>query len=830
VIRFLTYIFTMLVFIAVLGAGAGLYVFYEFGRGLPDYKHLATYEPPVVTRMYANDGRLFAEYAHEKRVFVPIEAIPQRVIKTFLAAEDKNFYEHFGVDIGGIIRSAIMNVKRSRDNRRPVGASTITQQVAKNFLLADIAHEVSLKRKIKEAILALRIEHAFTKDHILELYLNEIFLGNNSYGVAAAALNYFNKSLDQLTVSEAAFLAGLPKAPSRYDPKRNPELAIQRRNYIVSRMLDEGVITQEQADEAVKEPISFHQRDSAEVVRADYFAEEVRRMLLRDYGDNALYQGGLTVRTTVDPRLQAVAEKCFREGLITYDQRHGWRGALDNIDISGNWQENLGKVAKPTGTNDWKMAVVLNPGNSAAEIGFVDGTKGKIPLKDMEWARTYITAESMGPAITSTGMVVKKGDVILVAPLIDIKKATTNLYSLCQVPKASGGLVVIDPHTGRVLAMQGGYDFRQSQYNRVTQAYRQPGSAFKPFVYLTALERGMTPSTQIMDAPFAINMGYGLGVWAPKNYTKDFLGPTTLRVALEKSRNLVTVRLTHDRVGMRNIVNTAKRFHIVDNMPMQLAMVLGAGETTLLRLASAYATIVNGGKEVTPTFFDRIQDRKGKTIKIHDPRVCRGCEQQAWISQHTIPELVDQSKEITTPATAYQMISIMQGVVDYGTGKGVRKILGDNRPLGGKTGTSNDFFDSWFIGFTPDLVVGAYVGFDEPKTLGPKETGSKAAGPIVANFFKEALEGQPAVPFRIPPGIKLVKVYHNSGKRAKGEGAEIITEAFKVEDNLPDEGSGGGSGHWDYGGDGGGSGHSGGNGGSPAADATSNMSGTGGVY
>jgi penicillin-binding protein 1A len=824
VIRFLTYVFSLLVFVAVIGAGASLYIFYEFGRGLPDYKHLATYEPPVVTRMYANDGRLFAEYAHEKRVFVPIEAIPQRVIKTFLAAEDKNFYEHFGIDISGVIRSLIMNVQRSRDNKRPVGASTITQQVARNFLLADIAHEVSFKRKIKEAILALRIEHAFTKDHILELYLNEIFLGNNSYGVAAAALNYFNKTLDQLTVSEAAFLAGLPKAPSRYDPKRNPELAIQRRNYVISRMEDEGIITSEQAAEAVKEPIVFNQRDMAEVVRADYFAEEVRRSILKEYGEHALYQGGLTVRTTVDPKLQTIAEKCLREGLQTYDRRHGWRGPVKTIDATKNWQEQLSQIPKPPGTNEWKLAVVLNPGKNAAEIGFVDGTKGQIPLKEMEWAQAYMDADTLGPAVTSTSVAVNKGDVILVASVVEDGK-DTGTYKLCQIPKVSGGLVAMDPHTGRVLAMQGGFSFAQSQYNRVTQAYRQPGSAFKPFVYLTALERGLTPSTVIMDAPFAINMGYGLGVWAPKNYKNDYFGPTTLRVALEKSRNTVTVRMVHDRVGMKYVVQTAKRFHIVDDMPMQLAMVLGAGETTMLRLTAAYATIVNGGKEVKPTFYDRIQDRKGKTIKVNDPRTCRGCDQQAWISNHTIPELVDQSEQITSPATAYQMVSMMQGVIDRGTGRTVRKILGDNRPLGGKTGSTNDSIDTWFVGFTPDMVVCAYMGFDEPKTLGKKEVGSLAAAPMAGNFLKEALEGQPAVPFRVPQGIKLVKVQRSSGKRSKGEGEDIITEAFKVNDELSSEVYRSDEDHSDSGG---GSHHN--NNKTPSSDSSSPMSGTGGIY
>ncbi|MBP6986102.1 MAG: penicillin-binding protein 1A [Alphaproteobacteria bacterium] len=779
--RFFIYLFSFLVFSSVAGVCAGVFIFYHFGKGLPNYKHLATYEPPVVTRMYANDGRLFAEYAHEKRVFVPIEAIPQRLIKTFLAAEDKNFYEHFGIDIPSIFRSVFLNIKRSRDNKRPVGASTITQQVARNFLLADIANQVSLNRKIKEAILSIRIEQAYTKDHILELYMNEIFLGNNSYGVAAAALNYFNKTLDQLTVAEAAYLAGLPKAPSRYNPRTNMEAAINRRNWVISRMLEEDVITQEQADEAVKEPITLRQRDSTEVVSADYFAEEVRRHLLKEYGEEALYQGGLTVRTTVDPKLQSIAERAMREGLISYDRRHGWRGALKNIDVSQNWQEALSQIPKPAGTNDWKLAVVLNPGNANAEIGLLDGTKGQISLKEMEWARKWISSSEKGPAITSTKMVVSKGDVILVESM---GKEKENTYKLCQIPKVSGGMVVIDPHTGRVLAMQGGFDFRQSQYNRATQANRQPGSCFKPFVYLAALERGMTPSTKIMDAPFAINMGYGLGVWAPKNYNNEYGGATTLRVALEKSRNLVTVRLVHDRVGMKKIVETAKRFNIMNDMPMQLAMVLGAGETTLLRLTAAYAAIVNGGKEVTPIFFDRIQDRKGKSIKINDYRVCKGCDQQTWVGGQNIPELLDQRKELTSEATAYQITSILQGVVDRGTGKVVRTILGDNRPVGGKTGTSNDFFDSWFVGFTPDLVVGAYVGFDEPKTLGPKETGSKNAAPIVANFLKEALKDQPAVLFRAPPGIKFVKVDRESGEKTRGDGPGIITEAFKIEDDT----------------------------------------------
>lgn len=816
-LRYLITLFSMVTFIAVLGVGGAFYIFYQYGRGLPDYKHLANYEPPVVTRMYANDGRLFAEYAHEKRVFIPIEAMPQRIIKTFLAAEDKNFYEHFGIDIPSILRSVVMNVKRMQNNQRPVGASTITQQVARNFLLADIAKEISFTRKIKEAIIAFRLEHTFTKDHILELYLNEIFLGNNSYGVGAAALNYFNKTLDQLTIAEAAFLAGLPKAPSRYHPLRHPQLAKARRDWVIRRMVEDAIITPEQGIEATKEPIVLRKRDEAEVVHADYFAEEIRRMLLRDYGEQTLYQGGLTVRTTVDPKMQALAEKSLREGLIDYDRKHGWRGPIANLNLIEDWISQLNQVPAPEGMRSWRLAVVLNPQNPEATIGFVNGQTGKIPLSELKWARKYITAEARGPEIKSTKMVLHKGDIILVSPLEDKEKK--GLYSLCQIPKVSGGMVVMDIHTGRVLAMQGGFDFRMSQYNRVTQALRQPGSAFKPFVYLTALEQGLTPSTTIMDAPFAINMGYGLGVWAPRNYTGKYNGPTTLRMALEKSLNSVTVRMTHERVGMKNVIETSKRFGIVDNMPLQLAMVLGAGETTLLRLTTAYASVVNSGKQVVPMLIDRVQDRKGKTIKMRDPRSCIGCEQQPWLNQ-ALPELIDESKHLTDPTTAYQLVSILQGAVERGTARSVRRILGGDRPVGGKTGTTNDFFDAWFIGFTPDIIVGAYLGFDEPKTLGAKQTGGVIVAPMVANFLKEALKDQPAVPFRVPPGIKLVRVDYASGARTKGEGDRVITEAFKVDAEVPRS--------QNYVRAGGNDDRKGGGGSS--APSAPNLSGTGGVY
>jgi len=792
-LKFFSNLLAVLVFLVILGAGGAIIVFYYYGRGLPDYKHLAQYEPPVVTRLYANDGRLFAEYASEKRVFVPIEAIPKRIIQTFLAAEDKNFYEHYGLDFGGIVRTAYTNIKRAKQNRRPAGASTITQQVAKNFLLHDISNEVSFSRKIKEAILAFRLEHAYTKDHILELYLNEIYLGAGSYGVAAAALNYFNKSLGELTIAEAAFLAGLPKAPSHYHPITAPVRAKIRRDWVIGRMLEEGIITQEDAKKAIQQPIVLHSRDPAHVVQASYFAEEVRRDLFAQFGEHALYEGGLTIRTSVDPRLQSIAQQTLCEGLVAYDRRHGWRGPVTRILIASSevnskanlplWVQRLEAVPRPAGIGKWQLAVVLKLDKEKAHIGFENGSNAKIPLTELKWARRYIHSDQRGAEIHHPKDVLTCGDVVMVESLGD----KMNNYKLCQIPSVSGGIVAIDPHTGRVLAMSGGYSFEISQYNRATQAYRQCGSAFKPFVYLAGLEKGLTPSTVILDAPIAINMGYGLGVWKPGNYDKKYLGPITLRSALEKSRNAVTVRMAHEMIGIKPIIDITKRFGIIENLPRQMAMVLGAGETTLLKLTAGYAMIANGGKKITPTFIDRVADRHGKTIWKREAPSCSGCSLEPWLNQ-PMPTLTDNRLQVTDPETAYQMVSLLEGAVTRGTGRIVKTKV-PNQPLAGKTGTTNNFFDTWFVGFSPDLVVGVYVGFDSPRTLGDKEAGARVAAPMFGDFMTEALKNTPAIPFRIPPGIRLMRVNHESGLIATPGDSKAIFDAFKVGHEPPTQSS-----------------------------------------
>ncbi|MEK9752730.1 MAG: transglycosylase domain-containing protein, partial [Rhodospirillaceae bacterium] len=609
----------MLLIIGAAAAIGGVFIFYKFGQDLPDYRQLANYEPPVMTRVHAGDGRLLAEYAVEKRVFVPIGAMPKRVIQSFLAAEDKNFYSHAGIDPIGVARAIIVNLKNVGSERRLVGASTITQQVAKNFLLTN---EVSWRRKVKEAILALRIERAFPKDRILELYLNEIYLGFGSYGVAAAALNYFNRSLDELSVAEMAFLAALPKAPNNYNPIRRPDAARGRRDWVVGRMYEEGHITFDEAEKARAAPLLIAKRDDTEFVTAGYFAEEVRRELESRYGEQQLYKGGLSVRTTIDPKLQAFADKALRDGLRAYDRRHGYRGpfaklAADvRLDTSPDWQRVLAKVERPKGLEDWSLAVVLGTDKAFAYVGVEDGKQGRIPLAELTWAREAIEDQKRGARVTKPADVLARGDIVAVSRAESEDKDKPypeDFYGLRQVPQINGGLIALDPHTGRVLAMTGGYSIEVSQFNRATQARRQPGSAFKPFVYLAALDSGYTPSTLILDAPFVIDQGPGLPKWRPANYTKKFYGPSTMRLGIELSRNLMTVRLAQT-VGMDKVATYAKRFGIVENMPETLSMALGAGETTLLDLTTAYAMLVNGGKRITPTLIDRIQDRAGATV------------------------------------------------------------------------------------------------------------------------------------------------------------------------------------------------------------------------
>jgi penicillin-binding protein 1A len=763
--------------LAILGTAGVFYVLHHYGRDLPEFAQLADYEPPIVSRVYARDGRLLAEFATENRVFVPVEAIPGRVIKAFIAAEDQNFYKHNGVDVMAIGRAVLTNVKLYIQGRRPVGASTITQQVAKNFLLTN---ELSYERKVKEAILALRIERALDKNRILELYLNEIYLGARSYGVAAAALNYFDKSLDELTIAEAAYLAALPKAPNNYHPIRRRDAAISRRNWVINRMLQESFITAEEATDAVAEPLEARPKGEVKLARAEYFAEEVRRELADLYGESALYEGGLSVRTTLDPRLQDIADRSLRQGLISYDRRHGWRGALGQLELSdeeGAWLEPLWAFERPVGVEDWLLAVVLEVADEAATIGVEDEAIGTIPFAEVRWARPWIEDQKVGGAPTRVGDVLQPGDVILVERVLldaagnEYPDAT---YGLRQVPDVDGAIVALDPHTGRVFAMSGGFAYDRSEFNRAIQALRQPGSAFKPFVYLAGLDSGFTPATLILDAPFVIDQGAGQGKWKPANYTKKFYGPTPMRVGVEKSRNLMTVRLAQ-AIGMEKVSAYASRFGIVDNMPAVLAMALGAGETTLMKLTTAYAILVNGGKNITPTMIDRVQDRDGLTVFRHDRRACPDCLAVEWTGQE-VPELPDDRETVADPTSAYQVVGMLQGVVRRGTGRRIAEL---GRPLAGKTGTTNDNMDTWFIGFSPDLAVGVFVGFDEPKSLGPKDTGSNVAAPIFKAFMREALEGEPLVPFRTPANIRLVRISADTGLPARPGDRNVYLEAFR---------------------------------------------------
>ncbi|MBT6135034.1 MAG: penicillin-binding protein 1A [Kordiimonadaceae bacterium] len=771
-----------------------LYILYSYGRDLPDYKQLANYEPPVVSRVYAGDGSLIKEYAREKRLFVPIFAIPPKVIQAFISAEDQNFYTHIGIDFKGLLRAVLVNIKNVITGRRLVGASTITQQVAKNFLLSS---EVAFERKIKEAILSYRIEQTFNKNQILELYLNEIYLGQNSYGVAAAALNYFGKSLDDLELEEIAYLAAVPKGPNNYHPKRRYNAAVGRRNWVLGRMEIEGYITEGERDLAAINKLVTVNTGKARVFQANYFAEDVRRELKKTYGDTELYEGGLAVRTSLSPRLQSIAENELKNGLIVYDRRHGWRGPLKNIDLFAvpytSWKKDFLKINIPLGINNWRHAVVLEVREDVAVIATKkalissDTFEGlpfeTISLKDVSWARKWLFGERRGPAVRSMAEVLTQGDVIAVERINDKKKNIEKSYGLRQIPKVNGSLVALDPHTGRVLAMVGGFDFRRSEYNRATQAKRQPGSAFKPFVYSVALDNGFTPSSLVLDAPFVIDQGFGNGKWKPRNSTSKFYGPSTLRLGIEKSRNLMTVRLAQN-LKMEKVVEVAERFNITKDMPSLLSMSLGAGETTLMDLTAAYGMIVNGGKKIDPTLIDRIQDRNGKTIFKNDGRVCKTCNSESWGYQsEPEPELLDVRENVLDPVTAYQLVSMMEGVVQRGTGIRINAL---RRPLAGKTGTTDESFDTWFVGFSPDLVVGIFVGFDAPSSLGRGEEGSSVAVPIFRDFMANALRDDSPTPFRIPEGVRLVRVDPVTGLLATAGAKNTILEAFR-QGSFPNE-------------------------------------------
>ena len=769
--RFLVFLASIALFLALLGGVALLGVIWHFSRDLPDYAQLADYEPPVTTRVHAGDGSLLAEFARERRLFMPVAAMPNHVVQAFLSAEDKSFFSHPGIDLAGIVGAALQNLSNLGSDKRPRGASTITQQVAKNFLLSN---EVSYERKIKEAILAFRIERTFSKERILELYLNEIYLGYASYGVAAAALNYYAKALDELTVAEAAFLAALPKAPNNYHPLRFPEAAKARRDWVLLRMQEDGLLSQVEVEAATQVPLPTRTIEMSRANQADFFAEEVRRQLLERYGESALYQGGLSVRSTLDPKLQALAELALRDGLIAYDRRHGWRGPLARIEVGGNWQARLARLPAPPALAPWLLALVLQVEEGQARIGLLDGSLGSIAISELQWARPWQERQTLGLRVGRAADVLAQGDVVAVERLPGAADGPRAAFALRQIPEVNGAIVALDPHTGRVLAMAGGWSFQQSQFNRATQARRQPGSAFKPFVYAAALDRGFTPASLVLDAPFVFDPGYGQEKWRPTNYSNEFYGPSTLRLGIEKSRNLMTVRLAQ-QIGMETVVDYAKRFGIVDSLQPFLPMALGSGETTLLRLTAAYAMLVNGGLRIEPTLIDRIQDRNGQTVYRHDRRVCGTCNGLAWSGQAP-PALLDERPRVVDAGTAFQMVSMLQGVVERGTGARIGEL---RRPLAGKTGTTNDARDTWFIGFSPDLALGVYLGFDEPRTMGARETGASVAVPVFKDFMAAALKDLPAVPFRIPPGIRLVRVDAKTGLPAQPGQRNAILEAFK---------------------------------------------------
>ena len=781
-LRFLGLLFAAgtTIFIVAIAAAAGL--LWHYSQSLPDYSQLQDYEPAVMTRVHAADGSLLAEYARERRLYIPVQAVPKLVINAFVAAEDKNFYEHGGIDFSGIARAAVLYIQQYGSGRRPQGASTITQQVAKNFLLTN---EVSFSRKIKEALLAMKIERAFSKERILELYLNEIYLGMGAYGVAAASLLYFDKSVHELSVAEAAYLAALPKAPNNYHPFRQRERALERRNYVIDRMAEDHYISAQEADKAKKEPLKITLRPTgAHIFAAEYFAEEVRRYIYDNFTEKKLYEGGLSVRTTLDPKMQVLARKVLVDGFVNFDEQQGYRGAIQKLDPAGDWGIKLADV-KALSDIGWRLAIVLEADDASARIGLQPGREpggvlskrretGTIALEGAKWAKPT-SGPMRGKVPTKVSQVLAAGDVVYVEPLA----GKEGQFRLRQVPEVSGAIVAMDPQTGRVLAMAGGFSYDQSQFNRATQALRQPGSSFKPFVYAAALDNGYTPSTVVLDAPIEIDTG--TGIWAPENYTKKYYGPSTLRFGIEQSRNVMTVRLAQD-VGMPLIGEYARRFGVYDSLPPYLSFALGAGETTLLRMVGAYAMFDNGGRKIQPTLIDRIQDRYGHTIYKHDSRECRSCEAEKWENQNE-PTLIDKRERVLDPMTSYQITSMMEGVVQRGTATVVKEV---GKPIAGKTGTTNDEKDAWFIGFSPDLVVGVYLGYDKPRHLGRGATGGVLAAPIVRDFMKVALADKPAVPFRVPPGIKLIRVDPKSGMRAGPGDQRVILEAFKPGTAPPD--------------------------------------------
>ena len=759
--KFLNFSIKFLIIFFIVILLFSLSTLWYFSIGLPDYKKLSNYQPPISSRVYSQDGKLIAEYALQKRLFVPYESIPNKVIESFLSAEDKNFFNHPGVDAKGILRAIIKNIKNISQNKRLEGASTITQQVAKNFLLTN---EVSMKRKIKEAILAFRIERAYSKERILELYLNQIYLGQGTYGIAAASLEYFDKSIKELNFQDSALLAALPKAPSKYNPYKYPDVAKFRRNLVLKNLKDNNFISKKQLNKFQNSNLNLKKRKIEIVNEANSYTEEVRRSVNENYGFEKLYSQGLSIRTPLDINYQIKALESLRKGIEEYDKRHGWRGPITNNIKNKNSKSKIEKF-KLDPTLNWKFAEITSVSNLEINFKIIkdkkNTTNGILSYKNVKWTlrgKKNIKDEY------------KIGDVIFV-------KKINNLWSLKQYPKVNGGIVVLDPFTGDVKALVGGFNFKSSEFNRVTQAKRQPGSAFKPIVYAAALENGFAPNSIVLDAPFVESQGVGLKNWKPENYGKKFYGPTTLRKGIEYSRNLMTVRIAKI-LGLDKILDLSKKLKIYEEIPELLSVSLGAAETTLINLTSAYAPFVNGGKKIRPNLISRIQDRRGKTIFQVKNRKCLGCDK--FINESAqYPKIENTNDRVLSEETAYQMVSILSGAVERGTAKKLKNL---NVPLAGKTGTTNDNYDAWFIGFSSNLVIGVYIGFDNPKTLGKFETGSKAALPIFKNFIENALFKEDFNDFKIPKNIYLTSLNYDTGLKSSSGDKNTIIEALKTKD------------------------------------------------
>ena len=727
-------------------------ILWTFSNNIPDYKFLKNYKPPVSSKVYSGNGELVADFSKEKRIFIPFNSIPKNVINSFLSAEDKNFFTHPGVDAKGVVRAMLNNVKNIMTSKRLEGASTITQQVAKNFLLTN---EVSINRKIKEAILAFRIEKALSKQRILELYLNQIYLGSGAYGVAAASLEYFDKSIKDLNYSETALLAALPKAPSKYNPYRNNQLAKFRRDLVLKNLYENNFITFEEYKEYKKKKIELKKKQKVFLEDSQYYIEDVRKNIIDKLSYEKVYKQGFNINTPINLKLQKIATESLRQGLEKYDRRKGWRGVLKNKVYTDKWAEDLKEfnLEKSIG---WNIAIIKEINKFSVNIETQNKLKGKINYKDITWTKKEFS------------------DLFQIGDVIYVKKIDENDYTLKQLPEINGGIVVMDPFTGRVLALSGGFSFKNSEFNRATQALRQPGSAFKPFVYALALENEYTPTSLVLDAPLVLDQGSDLKMWKPENYGKKFYGPSTLRVGLEKSRNLMTVRIAQN-IGINNIVEFSKKLGIYDNPEELLSISLGSAETTLLKLTSAYSAFVNGGKLVKPVIIDRVQDSEGNTIVNNEKRVCENCDQISFTSMD-YPKIENNYLQVFSPQTAYQITSMLEGVIQRGTGKKLKKL---KLNLAGKTGTTNENTDAWFIGFTSNLVIGVYVGMDNPKPLGKFETGSKTALPIFENFIKKAIKKNDARPFKVSDGITLMVVDSMTGQKAKFSSKDTIMEAYK---------------------------------------------------